>query len=269
MTSAFTAAVATPVVIRSEAKTKLSIYPEPDPEIVLQETPSELERQIGVARRAVTDVYLKAHREVQGVVSKWIGIEQAVERRVKSIIVPEEPLTPGLLYVGVSALTGSILARNRSIFTRFALPPTLLLLSFDHFLPKTYHNLSSYLGSLEDKYIPAVAEKHDIAKAHTAMTWERIRDATKDGRATLSGGVENAVHKAQDTTGLKFNEALGWGKGVSDKALVTAKEIVEQAKEVEQHVEHVVEEKFAEVTHQAEEQVEKVEEKATEIKRLV
>jgi len=151
---------------------------------------------------------------------------------------------------------------------RFALPPTLLLLSFDHFLPKTYHNLSSYFGSLEDKYLPAVAEKHDIAKAHTAMTWERIRDATKDGRATLGGGVENAVHKAQGATGLKLTEALGWGKGVSDKALVAAKEIVEQAKEVEQRVEHVVEEKLAEVTHQAEEQVEKPE-KETEIKRLV
>ena len=189
--------------------------------------------------------------------------------RVKSILVPEEPLTPGLLYVGVSALTGSILARNRSMFVRFALPPTFLLLSFDHFLPKTYHNLSSYLGSLEDKYLPAVAEKHDIAKAHTAMTWERIRDATKDGRATLGSGVENAVHKAQDATGLKFKEVLGLGKGVSDKALVAAKEIVEQAKEVEKQVEHVVEEKLSEIARQAEEQVEKVEEKETETKRLV
>jgi len=153
---------------------------------------------------------------------------------------------------------------------RFALPPTLLLLSFDHFLPKTYHNLSSYLGSLEDKYLPAAAEKHDIAKAHTAMTWERIRDATKDGRATLGSGVENAVHKAQDATGLKFTESLGWGKGVSDKALVAAKEIAEQAKEVEQKVEHVVEETLAGVTHRVEEQVEKVEEKKdTDIKRLV
>ena len=114
-----------------------------------------------------------------------------------------------------------------------------------------------------------MAQKHDIAKAHTAMTWERIRDVTKDGRATLGSGVENAVHKAQDTTGLKFKEALGWGKGVSDKALVAAKEIVEQAKEVEQKAEHVVEEKLAEVTHQAE-QVEKVEEKTeAENKRLV
>lgn len=42
--------------------------------------PSELERQIGVARRAVTARYLDAQARVQGVVSRWIGVEQAVER---------------------------------------------------------------------------------------------------------------------------------------------------------------------------------------------
>ena len=43
------------------------------------ETPSELEKQIGVARRALTDTYLDAHSRVQAVVSRWIGVEQAVE----------------------------------------------------------------------------------------------------------------------------------------------------------------------------------------------
>ena len=43
------------------------------------ETPSELEKQIAVARRAVTGTYLDARSRVQEVVSRWIGIEQAVE----------------------------------------------------------------------------------------------------------------------------------------------------------------------------------------------
>lgn len=47
---------------------------------MLQETPSELETQIGVARRAVTGVYSDAYSSVQGVISKWIGVEHAVER---------------------------------------------------------------------------------------------------------------------------------------------------------------------------------------------
>ena len=43
------------------------------------ETPSELEKQIAAARRAVTGTYLDARSRVQEVVSRWIGIEKAVE----------------------------------------------------------------------------------------------------------------------------------------------------------------------------------------------
>jgi len=92
---------------------------------------------------------------------------------------------------------------------------------------------------------------------------------TKDGRATLGGGVEDAVHKVQDATGLKFTEALGWGKGVSDKALVAAKEIVEQAKELSRRSSMSLKRSLLRSHIQAEERVEKVEEKENEIKRLV
>lgn len=56
-----------------------SIYPSPEPDILLLDTPSDLEKHIGTARRYVTDVYTDAHAQVQGVVSKWIGVEHAVE----------------------------------------------------------------------------------------------------------------------------------------------------------------------------------------------
>lgn len=66
---------------------KLPIYPSPDSEVVLVETPSELEKQIGVARRAVTTTYLDAHSRVQSVISRWIGVEQAVESACHSIYI--------------------------------------------------------------------------------------------------------------------------------------------------------------------------------------
>ena len=59
---------------------QLPIYPVPEPEVVLVETPSELEKQISVARRAVTATYDDAHSRIQAVVPRWIGVEQAVER---------------------------------------------------------------------------------------------------------------------------------------------------------------------------------------------
>ncbi|KAF9486623.1 hypothetical protein BDN71DRAFT_1514812, partial [Pleurotus eryngii] len=129
----------------------------------------------------------------QGVVSKWIGVEHAIEHRVKSIIAPDEPLTPALLYVGISTLTGSILARNRGLPTRVLLPPVFLLASLNHFLPKTSANLSAYFSALEETYFPTVAEKHAIANAHSRMTWERVKEGTQSGREGVMKGVEGAV----------------------------------------------------------------------------
>ena len=98
-----------------------------------------------------------------------------VTGRVKSLIPPDENLTPGALYVGVAALTGSVLARQRGLFLRFLLPPTLFVLSMNHFLPKTTQNISDYVMSLEREYAPGFAHTHETAIAHTAMTWEMAK----------------------------------------------------------------------------------------------
>ena len=56
--------------------------------MLLIETPSELEKQIGKARRAVTATYLDARAQVQGVISRWISVEESVE----SAVFPPPPL---------------------------------------------------------------------------------------------------------------------------------------------------------------------------------
>lgn len=157
--------------------------------------------------------------------------------RVKSIISPNESLTPGLLYVGVATLTGSILSRNRFILTRFILPPAFLVASAHHFLPQTTHNLSAYLGSLEDAYLPTVAEKHDIAKAHSSMAWERLKEATADARAKANSTALRSVERVQGATGLKIKETLGLGKQAAKK---WERKVVETAHVAGDEVERVV-----------------------------
>ncbi|KAI8974850.1 apolipo protein O-domain-containing protein [Trametes punicea] len=244
-----------------EKRDKLPIYPTPDPEIVLVETPSELEKKIGVARRAVIATYQDARDRVQSVVSRWIGVEQAVENRVKSLIAPDEPLTPGILYVGVATLTGSVLARNR-LFWRLTLPPALFVFSLNHFLPKTTHNVSSYLGELEERHFPALAEKHEIAKQHSAMTWERLKESTRSGREAFSDGVVSLVGKVEEATGLKLRETLGWRGQVVKAAEAKTREVADAAKEVAAEAKTMIEEK-AEKVEQA------VAPKDPEPKRLV
>lgn len=231
---------------------QLSIYPEPEREIVVVDAPSVLETQIGVARRAVTGVARDVHGRVHGTVSEWIGIEHAVERacssftshplstinfltphpsffpdRVKALIAPDEPLTPALLYVGVASLSGSILARNRAVFTRALLPPALLLLSFNYFLPRTAQNVAAYAGALEEQHFPALAQKHAVAVAHSHMAWERVRAAGSGGREWLQDGLGGAARRVQGLTGLKVQEALGRGAA----AATAAGEAVEKAGE--------------------------------------
>lgn len=153
---------------------------------------------------------------------RGIKEQRDIADRVKSIISPNESLTPGLLYVGIATLTGSIIARNRMLATRFLLPPIFLVASANHFLPETTGNLSSYLGSLEDTYFPSLSEKHDVAKAHTQMTWEKVKDATASGREQLNRGAMSIVEKVQEMTGLKLKETLGW----------TGQKVAEQRQEV-------------------------------------
>ncbi|SJL14405.1 uncharacterized protein ARMOST_17861 [Armillaria ostoyae] len=196
---------------------QLPIYPISSPDIVLLDTPSTLERQIGTVRKTFTETYSDAYSQVQGVVSKWIGVEHAIESRVKALISPTESITPGILYVGIATLSGSIIARNRLLVTRLILPPTLLVLSMNHFLPQTTANVSEYFGSLEDTYFPTFAQKHAVANAHTRMSWDMLKDSTANGKQKFDAGVETAVDKIQESTGLKLREAMGWGKSVTEK----------------------------------------------------
>ncbi|KAF9644745.1 hypothetical protein BDM02DRAFT_3263379 [Thelephora ganbajun] len=131
-------------------------------ETVLQETSSGLERQIGVARRIVL-----SSEEHPG---------------------PRRTLTPGLLYVGISALAGSI-------FMRFVLPST-----------------STHSKTNTSPLLPRGTLRVVIVRPWAVAL-----------RARRSVGPPLTI-----THRLKFTEVLGWGKGIGDKALVTTKEIVEQ-----------------------------------------
>ena len=63
------------------------------------------------------------------------------------------------------------------------------------------------------------------------MTWERIKEATRDGRRWVNHGAEVAVDKVQDLTGLKLKETMGWTKAEIEKV---EKKVLDVAKRVEE-----------------------------------
>lgn len=68
------------VIAPSTSREKLPIYPAPESQLVLVDTPSELERQIGHVRRTLTEKYSESYSYVQAWVDRWIDVEHAVER---------------------------------------------------------------------------------------------------------------------------------------------------------------------------------------------
>ncbi|KAJ7215371.1 apolipo protein O-domain-containing protein [Mycena pura] len=205
---------------------RLSIYPDPPAEILLLDTPSALEAQIGTARRAATAHLHAAHGHVQGLVSRWIGVENRVEHRIKALLPPDERLVPGALYVAVAILSGAIVARHRSLPARALLPPAAGTAAFAHFLPKTAANVRAYAGALEDAHLPGVAQTHETGKAHAHVAWERLRAGTARGREAVRRGVLGALDKVQGATGLKLREAIGVARAMEEQAAAVIEETV-------------------------------------------
>ncbi|WVQ80733.1 hypothetical protein IAT38_002838 [Cryptococcus sp. DSM 104549] len=229
---------------RSASGEKLPIYPTPEanPTITLVETHNPLVPYISQSREAVSGVLGDARSYVQTGVSKWITFERKVEREVKSVLPPDEQLNPGLIYVLIAGLSGSVLTRTRSLPIRFLAPPLFTLLAFPYFLPKTSHNIRSYLSAVEDKNFPEFAAKHDhivgTGVAHWGQLWSRVGEAGEDAREW----GHRAVEGVEKTTGLRLGEAVSKVEREKERLVQEKKAVAVPAQKYET-VGYVVEQK--------------------------
>lgn len=192
--------------------------------------------------------------------------------RVKSFKAPEEQLTPGVLYVGVATLSGSILARSRGLPSRLVLPPTLFLFSLNHFLPKTTRNIAQYASDLEHSYAPRAAQFTDTAVAHTQMSWEMLKEKTRGGREGVESGVLKGIGAIQKATGLKLREAMGLGSEVGKDLKEKSSTAFHTAEEKAKTALHAVEDKGKELAGKLKEEAGEAKqssEKKAEEKRVV
>lgn len=175
---------------------------------------------------------------------------------VKQIVPKDESLNPGIIYVLVAGLTGSVLTRTRSFPVRFLAPPLFAAAALPYFLPKTAHNLRQYFSDLEDKHAPEFAARQDrfnhALEIHWHMTVDRLRGAGDEARqwsAKAAEGVESA-------TGLKVSEAVRLGQERVEKAKESAEAKIERTKEQAQA-------KIESAKEKAQAKIEQANEKAT------
>lgn len=140
-----------------------------------------------------------------------------ISGEVKSVVPKDEKLTPGIIYVLVAGLTGSVLTRTRSFPIRFLAPPTFALAALPYFLPKTAHNLRAYISDIEDKQAPEFAAKHDAFNQNLEMHWHQAADRLHGVSHEAAQWSSKAAEGVESATGLRVGDALRRGQAAAAK----------------------------------------------------
>lgn len=99
------------------------------------------------------------------------------------------------------------------------------------------------------------------------MTWERIKEATKDTRARINHGAVAAVEKVQGSTGLKLRETLGWAREAKQRVKATTVEVENVIERVVEDTKAAVEQKVDGIKEEIAVKVEQVEEQIVQAEK--
>lgn len=136
---------------------------------------------------------------------------------VKTVLPRDESLTPGIIYVLIAGLTGSVISRTRAFPIRFLTPPLFTILAMPYFLPKTSHNIRQYLSDVEDRHFPDIAQRHDQIMSTSSSHWEMLKDRAGGATQDVSAWSKNAVEGIERGTGLKVGEVVRRGQEAAGK----------------------------------------------------
>ncbi|KAJ4365391.1 hypothetical protein N0V85_009255 [Neurospora sp. IMI 360204] len=167
--------------------------------------PTPTDRLAAQIRRARLFLYQQAcvaEDAVNSGMSRAFDLEHSFTSTIAGLAPPRESgerLMPGLIYVLVSGMAGSIVARNRGVVLRGATPLAFGLGAAWTFLPVTMNNVSALAWKYEQKF-PAVANAHIrtregiekgiyMAKVHTEIAQHKVEEAVTGVRETVEGWV--------------------------------------------------------------------------------
>lgn len=126
-------------------------------------------------------------------------------------------MTPGIIYVLIAGLTGSVISRTRAFPIRFLTPPLFTVLAMPYFLPKTSANIRQYLSDVEDRQFPEFAQRHDQIMATSESHWEMLKDRVGGASKDVGTWSKSAVEGIERNTGLKVGDVVRRGQEAASK----------------------------------------------------
>ena len=157
-------------------------------------TPTDrLATQIRRVRLALHSYAAKTEDAVNDGLTKTLQLENSFTSTVASLAPPKESgeqLLPGVLYVLVSTMAGSIVTRNRNILLRATFPLAVGIGVGYAVLPITMRNVGDLVWTYEER-VPAVRDTHLRVKESVTHVWET-------GKAHSAMGIAMAEEKVQE-----------------------------------------------------------------------
>ncbi|KAK4188384.1 micos subunit MIC26 [Podospora australis] len=162
----------------------------------------QLASQIRLARLFLHAQAATAEDAVNAGMSRAFALEQSFTSTVASLAPPRESgekLMPGLIYVLVAGMAGTIVARNRNILLRGVTPLALGLTAAYTVLPITMGNVGELAWHYEKKF-PAVADAHlktregieksvYFAKVHADLAQRKVHEGVTEAREVVEGWI--------------------------------------------------------------------------------
>lgn len=165
--------------------------PEPTDEKTTPTPTDRLAAEIRKARLFLHEHTVHLQKHVDLAFSKYLSYEHSITTTISSLAPPkssEEKVVPGVLYVAVSTMAGSIIARNRMLPIRALTPVSVGIGAGWYFLPETTRNVADLVWEWEKK-VPEVAEKHLLIRRKIEEAVEVSEKAIKDGRKVVDENV--------------------------------------------------------------------------------
>jgi len=166
-------------------------------------TPTDrLAVQIGKSRLFLHSHVMAVENKVNELMNSFLHLESSFTSTIASLAPsPQsgEKLMPGTLYVLVTAMTGSIISRNRNILLRATFPLAVGIGAGWIVLPTTMRNVSDLLWKYEERF-PAIADGHirtrqsieqawKFARVHTQLAVDKVDETVHEGREAVEGWV--------------------------------------------------------------------------------
>jgi len=145
---------------------------------------------------------LAAETRVNAAMDSAFSLEQSFTHTIASLAPPRESgeqLMPGVVYVLVASMAGTIVVRNRNVLFRAAAPLAFAVGTAWAVLPITSRNVADLAWRYEQRF-PALADGHlqlrrsierswDLARIHSQQGANMVHEKVTEARETVEGWV--------------------------------------------------------------------------------